>query len=161
MGIDSNRLLLDIEHLAYSGVVLSVEQKASLQTSLAIAKEQYKFNKIYFWGKILGTREDYFVAVGAGINEMKQRTFLYSHDCIRWKLLNPASEEHFQKLNNCKGRFTGDPSHEFECKTYKLVGEGEEEHVEEEIVRFKNLYNRVVSNSFSLSYIKGTFKRRR
>ena len=28
----------------------------------------------------------------------------------------------------------GDPSHEFECKTYKLVGEGEEEHLEEEVV---------------------------
>ena len=60
-----------------------------------------------------------------------------SHDCLRWKLLNPASEEHFQKLNNCKGRFTGDPAHEFECKTFKLMGEGEEEHLEEEVVSLK------------------------
>ena len=48
--------------------------------------------------------------------------------------MNPASEEHFEKLHNCKGRFTGDPAHEFECKTFKLVGEGEEEHLEEEVV---------------------------
>lgn len=137
MGVDSKKLLLDIENLAYAGIVLSVEQKASLQTSMAIAKEQYKFNTVYFWGKLLGTKEDYYIATGVGKNEMKQRTFLYSHDCIRWKLLNPASEEHFQRLHNCKGRFTGDPAHEFECKTFKLVGEGEDEHLEEEVTILK------------------------
>jgi radial spoke head protein 9 len=77
MGIDANRLLLDIEHLAYAGIILSVEQRASLQTSLSIAREQYKFNRIYFWGKILGSKEDYYIAVGVGKNEIKQRTFLY------------------------------------------------------------------------------------
>lgn len=82
MGIDSNRLLLDIEHLAYCGIVLSVEQKASLQTSLAIARDQYKFARILFWGKILGTKDDYFIAVGVGKNEMRQRTFLYRYGQI-------------------------------------------------------------------------------
>jgi len=60
MGIDANQLVLDIEHLALSGIVLSIEQRASLQTSLSIAREQYKFDRIYLWGKILGTKEDYF-----------------------------------------------------------------------------------------------------
>ena len=77
MGIEANRLLLDIEHLAYAGVILSVEQRASLQTSLAIAREQYKFNRIFFWGKIIGTKEDYYIACGVGTNEISQRTFLY------------------------------------------------------------------------------------
>jgi radial spoke head protein 9 len=77
MGIDANQLLLDVENLAYSGIVLSVEQRAALQTSLSIAREQYKFERIYLWGKILGTREDYFIAVGTGKNEIQQRTFLY------------------------------------------------------------------------------------
>lgn len=48
--------------------------------------------------------------------------------------MNPPAEEHIQRLSTCRGRFTGDPSHEFECKTYRIVGEGEEEHIEEEIV---------------------------
>ncbi len=59
---------------------------------------------------------------------------IISHDCIRWKLLNPPNQEYFEKLKDCKGRFTGDPSHEFECKKYKVVGEGEAEHLEEETV---------------------------
>ncbi len=61
----------------------------------------------------------------------------FSHDCIRWKLLNPPLEEHFQRLPNCRGRFMGDPSHEFECKTFKMVGEGEEEHIEEDVLLLK------------------------
>ena len=79
MGIDSRKLLLDIENLSYAGIILSVEQKASLQTSLAIVKDQYKFNSVYFWGKIMGSKEDYFIATGVGKNEMKQRTFLYRY----------------------------------------------------------------------------------
>ena len=77
MGVDSRTFSLDIENLAYSGIVLSVEQKACLQTSLAIAREQYKFARIYLWGKILGTKEDYYLAAGVGKNEVKDRTFLY------------------------------------------------------------------------------------
>lgn len=78
MGIEANKLIFDIENVSYCGNVLSVEQKASLQTSLSIACEQYKFKRIYFWGKILGTKEDYFIAAGVGANEIKNRTYLYS-----------------------------------------------------------------------------------
>ena len=60
--------------------------------------------------------------------------FLFSNDCLRWKLLNPPAEENIQKLDSCKGRFTGDPTHEFECKKFRIVGEGDEEHIEEDIV---------------------------
>jgi hypothetical protein len=70
---------------------------------------------------------------------------ILSNDCLRWKLLNPPTEENIQKLETCKGRFTGDPTHEFECKKYKVVGEGDEEHIEEEIVR-KILYNHFSKN---------------
>jgi radial spoke head protein 9 len=79
MGIDSNTLLLDIEHLAYCGFVLSAEQKSALQTSLAIARDQYKFKRIYFWGKIIGTKDDYFIAKGVGKNELKEKTILYRY----------------------------------------------------------------------------------
>ena len=67
--------------------------------------------------------------------------FILSHDCVRWKLLNPPTEDHMKKLSSCKGRFTGDPSHEFECKSYKLVGQGDEERLEEEVVSFVFFFN--------------------
>jgi len=137
MGIDIQTLSSDSDNLAYCGIILNGEQRAALQTSLIVQKEQYKFSKIYFWGKIIGTKEDYFIAQGAGKNELKDKKTLYSHDCIRWKLINPATEESIEKLDTCRGRFTGDPSHEFECKKFKVVGDGDDERIDEEIQTLK------------------------
>ena len=77
MGIDIQTLSSDSDNLAYCGIILNGEQRAALQTSLIVQKEQYKFSKIYFWGKIIGTKEDYFIAQGAGKNELKDKKTLY------------------------------------------------------------------------------------
>jgi radial spoke head protein 9 len=134
MGIDVNTLLLDVDNLAYSGIVLNAEQRAALQTSLVVQRDQYKFNRIYFWGKIIGTKEDYFIAQGVSANELADKKSLYSHDCVRWRLLNPPTEDHLNLLDICKGRFTGDPSNEYDCKILTVVGEGDEEHIDEDVV---------------------------
>jgi radial spoke head protein 9 len=144
MGVDSNELVRSLDQLSLAGVILSIEQKVSLENSLIIARDQYKFNRIFLWGKILGSKEDYFIAVGVGSSEIEKRTFLYSHDCIRWKLLNPPTNEHFERLKHCRGRFQGDPSFEFECKIFRLVGEGEDEHITEDVV----IYFKLKFNSF-------------
>ena len=83
MGIDANTLLSEIEQLAYTGVVLSAEQRAALQTSLAITRDQYKFKRIYYWGKINGIKDDYFIAKGVGKNELKEKTILYRYLSVR------------------------------------------------------------------------------
>jgi radial spoke head protein 9 len=77
MGIESKDFSLDIDLLAYSGIVFSPEQRASLQTSLILLKDQYKFKTIHFWGKILGVNDDYFIIQGRQKNELKDRQFLY------------------------------------------------------------------------------------
>jgi len=77
MGIEGKDFNLDLDLLAYSGIVFSPEQRASLQTSLVILKEQYKFKTIHFWGKILGVKDDYFIIQGRHQNELKNRQFLY------------------------------------------------------------------------------------
>ena len=60
--------------------------------------------------------------------------FLNSKDCIRWGLLPPATQAMRQQSKLAKGRFTGDPSYEYEHVTTKKVGEGEEATEEEETV---------------------------
>ena len=79
MGIDIQSLLSDADNLAYCGIILNAEQRAALQTSLIVQKEQYKFNKIYYWGEIIGTKEDYYIAQGVGKNELKDRKTLYRY----------------------------------------------------------------------------------
>jgi len=79
MGIEAKDFSLDIDLLGYSGIVFSPEQRASLQTSLVILKEQYKFKTIHLWGKIIGISDDYFIVQGRQKNELKDRQFLYRY----------------------------------------------------------------------------------
>lgn len=137
--MDSQCLNLNIEHVGSSGVILSVEQKAALETSLTILKSDQKFARVYFWGKILGIKDDYFIAQGTGKDEMadSEKKTLYSKDCVQWKLLPEATKAMRDQSKLAKGRFTGDPSYEFEHVETKKVGEGEEMTEEEETITIK------------------------
>jgi len=125
--MDSDNLHLTIDYVASSGVVLSVEQKSALQSSLVILKNQQKFKCIQFWGKLLGARNDYFIVQGVGKDELRDRKNLYSLDCIKWGLMPSLNDETRRKCALIKGRFTGDPSHEYEHSEKKNDEEADKE----------------------------------
>ena len=75
--MDSADLHLNIDYVGSNGMILSPEQKASLQTSLTILKNNQKFSRVYFWGKILGVKDDYFIAQGVDTDEFSERKVLY------------------------------------------------------------------------------------
>lgn len=74
---------LNINELGSSGIVLSVEQEASLQTSLVILARDHKFRKVKLWGVVKGVQKDYFVAQGVGRDELKDRKFVYRYLTIQ------------------------------------------------------------------------------
>ncbi|XP_071775133.2 radial spoke head protein 9 homolog isoform X1 [Centroberyx gerrardi] len=132
--MDSNSLYYSLDLVAGSGYTLNAEQRAALQTSLVILKKNYKFNRVLFWGKILGIKGDYFIAQGKGEDEMKDRKNLYSFNCMDWFLLPPATDSMIEEVSKAaKGRFMGDPSYEYEHVETRRRGEGDEA-VEEELV---------------------------
>jgi len=136
--MDSTDLHLTLDYVGSAGVVLAIEQKASLQSSLTILKAEQKFASVYLWGRILGIKNDYFIAQGVGKDEISDRRALYSQDCIQWALLPPATKEVRERAHLATGRFTGDPSHEFEhIAIKKIPGEGDEMHEEEETITIK------------------------
>lgn len=112
--MNSDSLNQNLDYISSSGAILSVEQKAALQSSLIILKNQQKFNLVEFWGRIDGTKNDYFIVQGIGTDQLKDRKTLYSLDCIKWGLMPNPNEETRRKCALIKGRFTGDPSHEYE-----------------------------------------------
>ncbi|XP_028413798.1 radial spoke head protein 9 homolog [Dendronephthya gigantea] len=112
--MDAEGLHLNIDYVGSSGVILSTEQKAAFQSSLVILKNNYKFKRVLFWGKILGVKDDYFIVEGIGKDELRDRQILYSVDCVKWGILPQVTEEMRQKCSFVKGRFTGDPSYEYE-----------------------------------------------
>lgn len=75
--MDSETLHLNIDYVGSSGILLSTEQKTSLQNSLLILKHQNKFKKVVFWGKVTGCNKDYFIAQGVGNDEMKDKKTFY------------------------------------------------------------------------------------
>ncbi|CAG5928155.1 unnamed protein product [Menidia menidia] len=123
--MDSNSLYYSLELVAGSGNVLSVEQRAAMQTSMVILKKNYKFERVLFWGKILGIKGEYFIAQGRGEDEMKDRKNLYSFNCVDWLLLPPATDSLIEEVAKAaKGRFMGDPSYVYE-QTVQSEGERE------------------------------------
>ena len=74
--MDAEGLHMAVDYVGSSGVILSTEQKAALQSSLVILKSNYKFRGVKFWGKILGVKSDYFVVQGVGKDELKDRKTL-------------------------------------------------------------------------------------
>jgi len=131
--MDSRELHLNIDYVGSSGVILSPEQKACLQNSLCILQNNMKFNKLYFWGKIMGVKDDYFIVQGTGNDELGDKKILYSKDCVNWGLLPPATDTSKQQAKLVKGRFTGDPAFEFEH--IEIVGSGDD--TQEETIMVK------------------------
>ncbi|XP_078068347.1 radial spoke head protein 9 homolog [Mustelus asterias] len=114
-----------LEHVASNGLLLSPEQQAALHISLEIAKKNYKFSQLYFWGKVIGLNADYFIVQGVEKDELSDRKSLYSLNCMDWKLLPPATDQMIENSLHVKGRFMGDPSHEYETITIKKTEEEE------------------------------------
>ncbi|MXQ85387.1 hypothetical protein E5288_WYG011351 [Bos mutus] len=107
--MDAESLLLALELASGSGQGLSPDRRASLLTSLMLVKRDYRFDRVLFWGRILGLVADYYIAQG----EMETQTSVV------------------------KGRFMGDPSHEYEHTELQKVNEGEKVFEEEVVVQIK------------------------
>ena len=78
--MDSQNLHLYIDFVGSTGVILSPEQKAALQTSLVVLKNNHKFSQVKLWGKILGVKDDYYIAQGFSADQFADKTTLYRSD---------------------------------------------------------------------------------
>ncbi|KAM9468043.1 radial spoke head protein 9 homolog [Clarias gariepinus] len=125
--MDSSSLLYYLDVVCGNGLTLNTEHRAALHTSLLILKRNYKFNRVLFWGKILGIKNDYFIAQGVGEDEMRDRKCLYSFNCMDWHLLPPATDALAADVAvAAKGRFIGDPSHQYEHTETRRRGDGDD-----------------------------------
>ncbi|KAK2856346.1 hypothetical protein Q5P01_005081 [Channa striata] len=141
--MDADSLYYSMELVAGSGQILSVEQRTALQISLVILQKNYKFNRVLFWGKILGLKVDYFIAQGRGEDELEDRKSLYSFNCTDWFLLPAVTDHMINEVSMAvKGRFVGDPSYVYEQLEIRKKGEGDDPE-EEEIVHKVNEEHRL------------------
>ncbi|XP_032717961.1 radial spoke head protein 9 homolog isoform X1 [Lontra canadensis] len=153
--MDAESLLLSLELASGSGQGLSPDRRASLLTSLTLVKRDYRYDRVLFWGRILGLVADYYIAQGLSEDQLAPRKTLYrrgrgrklgnqdpgdvvgSLNCMEWSLLPPATEEMVVQTSVVKGRFMGDPSHEYEHTELQKMSEGEKVFEEEVVVQIK------------------------
>ncbi|XP_069344267.1 radial spoke head protein 9 homolog isoform X3 [Eulemur rufifrons] len=132
--MDAEGLLLSLELASGSGQGLGPDRRASLLTSLMLVKRDYRYDRVLFWGRILGLVSDYYIAQGLSEDQLAPRKTLYSLNCMEWSLLPPATEEMVVQTSVVKGRFMGDPSHEYEHTELQKVNEGEKVFEEEVVI---------------------------
>lgn len=85
--MDAESLLLSLELVSGSGQGLSPDRRASLLTSLTLVKRDYRFDRVLFWGRILGLVSDYYIAQGLSEDQLAPRKTLY-----RWRRRPRATE---------------------------------------------------------------------
>ena len=67
-----------------------------------------------FWGKIIGVKESYLICQGiSGTDELNDRVSLYTINGNDWRLLSTPSEAVQNDAMMIRGRFIGDPAHEY------------------------------------------------
>lgn len=72
--------------------------------------------------------------MGGGIGNQGDVDVVGSLNCMEWSLLPPATEEMMTQTAVVKGRFMGDPSHEYEYTELQKVNEGDKVFEEEIVV---------------------------
>uniref|UniRef100_A0A1A9UXB7 Radial spoke head protein 9 homolog n=1 Tax=Glossina austeni TaxID=7395 RepID=A0A1A9UXB7_GLOAU len=100
-----------LDCLMYCGQKLSPEQKVLLENSLIVLQNENRFTGIYFWGRINGIKNDYYIAFGYIKDCLKDRKYFYSLDGFQWLMLPFISgPKIFQAAILCPDPFYGDPS---------------------------------------------------
>ena len=63
--------------VASSGVALALPHSAGMQSSLPLLQKNYKFSKVFFWGKLMGLTGDYLIAMGIEESYGKAKFFYW------------------------------------------------------------------------------------
>ncbi|XP_069464876.1 radial spoke head protein 9 homolog [Ambystoma mexicanum] len=144
LSMEAQSLYSSLELVSGCGQVLSPELRSALRTSLLLVQRDYHYRRVLLWGRIQGLRGDYYIARGEDEpgpegepEQLSGLKTLYSLNGIDWSLLPPATEEIVEQCSGVKGRFMGDPAHEYEYTVKKMMGEGDAAYVENITVAVK------------------------
>lgn len=96
--------------LSYTGYTLTHEQTALIENSLIILQNENKFRDIFFWGRINGIENDYYIAFGYLKDCLRGRRYFYSTNCFDWYLMPPHNPDMYETCLLSTSKFQGDPT---------------------------------------------------
>jgi hypothetical protein len=80
--VDIGDLLPLFEKLPTQGLGVSQLEAIKIQCSLRLLQNQMKAEHMYFFGKVLGVRSDYYVAFSTVVDTWLPRVHYCSQDCV-------------------------------------------------------------------------------
>lgn len=95
--------------MSYTGYCLSPEEGLLIENSLLLLQNDQKFEKIFFWGKILTTSQDYYIAFGYRKDCLRHRRFFYSQNLVNWDFVPNVNKSAYETTLMCDQMFHGDP----------------------------------------------------
>lgn len=78
-----------LNYISYCGISLSFHEATAIESSLVILKSNNKFSETFFWGRINGVKNDYYIAYGYNKNCLSKRKYFYSINCPGEWILMP------------------------------------------------------------------------
>jgi len=118
------------EFLGYS---LNVSQRLAVRTSLSKLRINEKNPDIQFWGKITGTKRDYYIAQGVKTSDRITKTYYFSADeGVSFAQLPEVDDFILGKVQSVRGLFTGNPANLYKDPNAPKEEEEEEEPEEDE-----------------------------
>eukprot|EP00931_Biecheleriopsis_adriatica_P065788 TRINITY_DN40261_c0_g1_i1.p1 TRINITY_DN40261_c0_g1~~TRINITY_DN40261_c0_g1_i1.p1 ORF type:complete len:306 (-),score=76.22 TRINITY_DN40261_c0_g1_i1:116-973(-) len=90
---------------ASGGNVLNCQEISGLQAGLSLLKNKEKFVAMMFWGKVFGTKADYYIAYGvrSGDFEFPTKHFFFAGKNFEFAALTPPSQEEAARILNLCG----------------------------------------------------------
>lgn len=101
----------NVDKLADSGMCLSVEEKAGLEIAMVQRSNDEGFIKLLFWGKIMGTNQDYLVCYGLlpSYDYPQKKFFFCTTSNYVLQQMPVIDAELTQKAEAVEGMFSGEP----------------------------------------------------
>lgn len=96
--------------ISYCGTTLGPEMKTIIESSLTALQGDHKLTNMFFWGRINGIEEDYYVAYGYTMDCLRKRRFFYSTNGYNWFLMPEVNPELTEACLVCTEMFNGDPT---------------------------------------------------
>ena len=75
--MDCNKLLESVDIFGHVGVCIGPERSILLQNSLIILQQENHFKKCFYWGRINGIQQDYYIAFGFQKECLQSKKYFY------------------------------------------------------------------------------------
>jgi nucleoside diphosphate kinase len=112
-----------IKRLANQGVGLSQIETLKIQCSLRILQNEIKAESVYFLGKILAIKADYYIAFSTKLDHHYPTTFFSSQNGQKWVSLTAVDDELRLDAIHIQEQLTGSYISEFQTSSGRLITE--------------------------------------